>query len=54
MVDHNTETDHPIVFSFADFSFWCYKCDAYLEHPLLNHIEFFYAQKFEESDSVAD
>jgi len=36
MVEHNTAQDHPIVFSFADFSFWCYKCDAYLEHPLLN------------------
>ena len=29
--------DHPIVFSFADFSFWCYECDSYIEHPLLKH-----------------
>lgn len=28
---------HPIVFSFADFSFWCYECDSYVVHPLLTH-----------------
>jgi histone deacetylase 6 len=34
--------DHPIVFSFADFSFWCYVCDSYIEHPLLDHTRAFY------------
>ena len=38
--------DHMIVFSFADFSFWCYACDSYIIHPLLNHTEAFYLQKF--------
>ena len=34
--------DHMIVFSFADFSFWCYVCDSYVVHPSLNHTEQFY------------
>lgn len=24
--------DHFICFSFADFSYWCYGCDSYVEH----------------------
>ena len=37
VITHQTQVeDHPIVFSFADFSFWCYKCDSYVVHPLLN------------------
>lgn len=45
--DHAVKNpDHPIVFSFADFSFWCYECDTYIVHPLLTHQRFFYAQKF--------
>lgn len=43
--------DHPICFSFADFSFWCYACDSYIEHPLLKHTMHFYLQKFTDSDS---
>mmetsp|Transcript_19102 Transcript_19102/g.25877 ORF Transcript_19102/g.25877 Transcript_19102/m.25877 type:complete len:119 (+) Transcript_19102:35-391(+) len=43
MLAHSKKnTDHPIVFSFADFSFWCYICDSYVVHPLLNHTEAFY------------
>lgn len=34
---------HPITFSFADFSYWCYACDSYVEHPLLNQARFFHA-----------
>ena len=48
MVMHHVESDHPIIFSFADFSFWCYKCDSYIIHPLLNHNKFYHYQKFEE------
>jgi len=33
---------HMIVFSFADFSFWCYECDSYIIHKKLNHASFFY------------
>jgi histone deacetylase 6 len=40
------KTKNPIAFSFADFSYWCYECDEYVEHPLLNHSKFFYSQKF--------
>lgn len=38
--------DHMIVFSFADFSYWCYECDSYIKHPLLRHTDHFYEQKF--------
>jgi uncharacterized UBP type Zn finger protein len=54
MVTHGETTSHPIVFSFADFSFWCYSCDAYLEHPLLDHMEHFYLQKFAEDDGIVE
>jgi len=44
---HNAENpDHPIVLSFADFSYWCYQCDSYIEHPMLNHVSIFYPRKF--------
>jgi len=40
---HNANNkDHPIVLSFADFSFWCYLCDSYITHPSLNHVKLFY------------
>jgi hypothetical protein len=37
MQQHNTDSGHPIVFSFADFSKWCYTCEDYVVHPLLDH-----------------
>ena len=37
MAKHNTEVGHPICFSFADFSYWCYECDSYVIHKLLDH-----------------
>lgn len=49
MLQHQQENPghaHPIVFSFADFSYWCYACDSYVEHPLLNQARYFHAQKF--------
>lgn len=45
---HASHPDHPIVLSFADFSFWCYECDSYIVHKLLNHQSCFYKQKFPE------
>ena len=30
---HNAESGHPIAFSFADFSYWCYTCDSYIVNP---------------------
>ena len=51
MSAHNMTDGHPIAFSFADFSFWCYTCDSYVVHELLNHHTQqnpagFYRQKF--------
>ncbi len=37
MVEHYNTIKHPIAFSFADFSFWCYECDSYVVHALLDH-----------------
>ena len=51
MLDHQAENPghgHPIAFSFADFSYWCYACDSYVEHPLLDHAAYFFEQKFGE------
>ena len=46
MMDHYQNEKHPICFSFADFSYWCYDCSEYIIHPLLNHSQFYYPQKF--------
>lgn len=47
MVSHNEETKHPIALSFADFSYWCYDCDSYVQSKHLDHVKkHFYAQKF--------
>ena len=54
MVDHYNEHKHPIAFSFADFSYWCYECDSYLEHAILNHQMIFYEQKFGGTSSQAE
>ncbi|KAM6474766.1 protein deacetylase HDAC6 isoform 2-T2 [Liasis olivaceus] len=35
MLDHNKESGHPLVLSFADLSAWCYDCQAYIHHPVL-------------------
>lgn len=51
MVQHQNSNPghaHPIVFSFADFSYWCYACDSYVIHPLLNQARYFHKQKFPE------
>uniref|UniRef100_A0AAG5DL14 Protein deacetylase HDAC6 n=1 Tax=Anopheles atroparvus TaxID=41427 RepID=A0AAG5DL14_ANOAO len=37
MLRHGTDTEnHPLTLSFADFSVWCYGCDAYIDHPALH------------------
>ena len=41
--------DHCIVFSFADFSFWCYACDDYVVSDKLDHGKAFFEQKFGEA-----
>jgi NAD-dependent histone deacetylase SIR2 len=46
MVAHNEKFHNPIALSFADFSFWCYECDSYVTSKLLNHVNYFYPQKF--------
>lgn len=38
MVDHNSETGHPVVLSFSDVSVWCYACDSYITSTLLRPI----------------
>lgn len=32
---HNQETQHPMALSFCDLSVWCYKCEAYIDHPVI-------------------
>lgn len=51
---HANNLDHPIVLSFADFSFWCYECDSYIVHKMLNHQTHFYKQKFPEDVALQD
>ena len=58
MAKHYSENpDHMLAFSFADFSFWCYACDSYVIHQLLNHQtnqspDGFYIQKFGQPGSL--
>lgn len=35
MLFHHLDTEHALVLSLADFSFWCYKCEAYVDNPIL-------------------
>lgn len=35
MLHHHLKTDHAIALSLADFSFWCYKCEEYVDGPIL-------------------
>ena len=35
MVKHNESTEHPVALSFSDASFWCYKCESYIDAPSL-------------------
>ena len=33
---HNQSTDHPLTLSFTDLSVWCYKCENYIDNPILH------------------
>jgi hypothetical protein len=46
MKEHNEKTSHPIALSFADFSYWCYDCESYIQSKHLDHVQYFYPQKF--------
>mmetsp|Transcript_625 Transcript_625/g.632 ORF Transcript_625/g.632 Transcript_625/m.632 type:complete len:247 (-) Transcript_625:495-1235(-) len=53
MVKHNEDTKHPIAFSFADLSFWCYDCDTYVISSKFKRVhDHFYDQKFGEIDKT--
>lgn len=39
MVNHNEKTNHDIVLSFSDGSFWCYVCDSYIITKQLEHLQ---------------
>lgn len=36
MIDHNQNTQHPVVLSLLDLSAWCYLCDCYIINPQIN------------------
>ena len=38
----NANHSHPIAFQFSDQKFWCYACNSYIEHPMLEVIKRFY------------
>ena len=42
MLEHHEKEQHPLVLSFADFSYWCYGCDHYVVSKHLNHVNHFY------------
>ncbi|XP_055626253.1 histone deacetylase 6 isoform X1 [Toxorhynchites rutilus septentrionalis] len=33
---HSVEADHPLALSFSDISVWCYKCESYVDNPVLH------------------
>lgn len=50
MAEHGESTEHPIVVSLSDLSFWCYQCDSYIVAPELRIIkDSLYKAKFGES-----
>lgn len=32
---HHIESDHALALSFADLSVWCFKCENYIDNPIL-------------------
>ena len=36
MLFHGIEKNHLMALSFADLSVWCYGCDSYVDHALLD------------------
>lgn len=41
MLSHHEKTEHPMVVGFADLSFWCYPCEAYID-PSNKHLALIY------------
>ncbi|XP_055682363.1 histone deacetylase 6 isoform X4 [Lutzomyia longipalpis] len=35
MLYHHLDTEHPLTLSFSDLSVWCYKCESYIDNPVL-------------------
>lgn len=35
MLYHHLDTEHPLTLSFSDLSVWCYKCESYIDNPML-------------------
>ncbi|XP_055712134.1 histone deacetylase 6 isoform X2 [Phlebotomus papatasi] len=35
MLYHHLDTEHPLALSFSDLSVWCYKCESYIDNPML-------------------
>eukprot|EP00045_Choanoeca_perplexa_P016166 m.214166 g.214166 ORF g.214166 m.214166 type:complete len:153 (-) comp17186_c1_seq1:561-1019(-) len=38
MLQHCQSVEHPIAFSFSDFSYWCFSCNDYVVSPLFKPI----------------
>ncbi|XP_059616905.1 histone deacetylase 6 isoform X2 [Phlebotomus argentipes] len=35
MLFHHLDAGHPLTLSFSDLSVWCYKCESYIDNPML-------------------
>uniref|UniRef100_A0A1L8DWX0 Protein deacetylase HDAC6 n=1 Tax=Nyssomyia neivai TaxID=330878 RepID=A0A1L8DWX0_9DIPT len=35
MLYHHLDTEHPLTLSYSDLSVWCYKCESYIDNPML-------------------
>lgn len=36
MLLHHIDVDHALALSFSDLSVWCFKCDDYVDNPILH------------------
>ena len=53
-LQHHQETGHATALSLSDLSVWCFACDGYVHHPLLNPlVERIQALKFGEGSASA-
>lgn len=35
MLFHHMESDHALALSYTDLSVWCFKCENYIDNPIL-------------------
>lgn len=35
MLFHHVETEHALALSYSDLSVWCFKCENYIDNPIL-------------------